>query len=75
MIRHDRGDTPAREARVDLVANARLQLDQLLRQVGRDIALLAIDRVQFNGELDAVLRGLASAIAGHATHQVPPSLA
>src|ERR1035437_6787959 len=53
---------------IDLVADARLQFDEFLRQVDRNIALLAIDGIEFHGELESILRALPASVAGHASH-------
>ena len=68
MVGDDSIDAAAGQVRVNFIADSRFQFDQLFRQVDGNIALLAIDGVQFHRELKTVLRTFAPPVTGHGSH-------
>lgn len=69
VVRHHDVDPPARQLGVDLVPDARLELNQLFRQIDPNIALPAVDRVDFRRELEPVLGTLAVPVTRHGSHK------
>jgi hypothetical protein len=53
---------------VDRLADARLKLGQIARQVDHNVALLSIHRIKFDAEFCPTLIDLAVAVASHAPH-------
>ena len=66
--RNDHIRSASRNILVDRLADARLELGQVARQIDHDVALLPIDGIQFDTELGTAVIGLGSAISGHASH-------
>src|SRR5205814_654519 len=58
----------ARNIFIDRLANARLELGQIARQIDYDIALLSIHRIEFDAKLCSVVMDLGAAVTSHASH-------
>ena len=62
------GETAARDAAVDFIADLGFQDFEVARQIDGDFGLLAVDRADLDGDFEAALGGFAAAIAGHGFH-------
>ena len=63
-----RGDATASDALVDFIADLGFEHFQLARKVHGNLALLAINRTQFDRHLEAIPGTFAPAISGHRFH-------
>ena len=59
----------ARKFLVDRLADARLQLGEIARQVDDDVALLSVHGIQLDTEFHSVVVDFTAAITGHRTHR------
>ncbi len=71
MVGNHHVDAAAGQLGVNLVANARLQFNELSREINGHIALATVDRVEFRGELESLLGGIPMPISGHRSHCLP----
>jgi len=58
----------ARDLGVDEIADAGLKLGEFAWEIDRDIALLAVHRIQLDGEFCTIVGALAPTVTGHASH-------
>src|SRR5205823_7575753 len=58
----------ARNIFIDRLANARLELGQIARQIDYDVALLSIHRIEFDAKFCSVVMDLGAAVTSHASH-------
>ena len=65
MNRDAHGQSPARHAAVDFVAQLGLKHLQFTGQIGRDFGLLAVDRADLDRHFDSALRALTPSVTGH----------
>jgi hypothetical protein len=61
------GATP-RNIFVDGLANARLELDKVPRQIDHDIALFPVHGIQLDSKFCSGVIGLATTVSSHASH-------
>ena len=74
VITDENVGSAARNIFVDRLANARLELGQIARQIDDDVALLPVHGIEFDAELCPAVIGLAAAVTGHASHFVKSPL-
>ena len=68
MVSDDRIDPPPRQMRVNFIPDPGFKFDQFFRQVNGNIALLAIDGIQFHSELESILCAFPPPVTGHGSH-------
>src|SRR2546430_80247 len=68
MKSNDDVRSSARNIFIDRLANARLELGQIARQIDYDVALLSIHRIEFDAKLCSVVMDLGAAVTSHASH-------